>query len=91
MMCIVTKFLGATNSRGSRIQAKCGAGKVTIPYPHEESTGERAHYRAAAALAEKLEWTGQYYGPMAGGELPDTTGYAFVFPKCSAVAPAAWR
>ena len=31
---IVTKFLGPTNFRGSRIKASASAGAITVDYPH---------------------------------------------------------
>lgn len=61
MQVIITKFHGATNSRGSRISAtSSGEGsRVYIHYPHEVGVDE-AHSRAAAKLAAKLGWHGRY-------------------------------
>ena len=76
MQAIITKYLSPTENRGSRIKAKCDAGSITIPYPHEYST-ERAHAEAAIALRNKLGWTYD----MVAGSLPDGAGnygYAFV-------------
>jgi hypothetical protein len=74
MQAIVTKYAGPTNTRGSRIIAKCEAGSVTIPYPHELS-GEDVHRKAAEALCAKLKWEGK----LIGGSTK--TGYVFVFAK----------
>ena len=73
MKAIVTKYHGPTNARGSRISASDEDGnKVTISYPYELS-GEAVHRKAAEALCEKMEWTGN----LIGGSLKN--GYVFVF------------
>ena len=77
MQAIQTKYLSATNSRGSRIKATCAAGSVTIDYPHELS-GQAVHRAAALALVKKLGWDAPNYGELMGGCLP-CGGYAFVF------------
>ena len=46
---IRTRYIGPTNTRGSRIRATNGARSVTIPYPHELSA-EDAHIEAADKL-----------------------------------------
>lgn len=74
MQAITTKYLGPTNSRGSRIKATSESGlSATVPYPHERNIGADAHSVAAIALARKLGWT----GTLIGGATRD--GYAFVF------------
>ena len=72
MQAIITKYLSATNSRGSRIKATCAAGSVTIGYPHEFS-GMTCHAKAAYALLAKLHWDYK----LMGGQLP-SGDYAFV-------------
>ena len=74
MQAIHTKYLPATNTRGSRIKATSAAGSVTIPYPHELS-GQAVHRAAADALVAKMGWT--YYGSMLGGCLADGS-YCFI-------------
>ena len=75
MVIIKTKYLSATNTRGSRIAAEANGWKVSIPYPHELS-GEMVHYEAVKALIEKhqLDWdiTKMGYGS-------DNQGYYFTF------------
>lgn len=74
---IVTKFLGPTNVRGSRVKATCDAGSLTRSWNH--ALGIEANHRAAAeALRDKLEWNNEHYGKMHMGGLPGS-GYAFVF------------
>ena len=68
MQAIITKYLSATNSRGSRIKATCSSGSVTIPYPYELS-GQAVHRAAAEALVAKL--FPDIKAPLLGGELPD--------------------
>ena len=89
MQAIHTKYLPATNSRGSRIKATCDAGSVTIPYPHELS-GDEVHRKAAKALCDMLTARNvKSYGvkpeedtwqlPFVTGGLPNDGGYAHVF------------
>lgn len=73
MQAIQTKYLGPTNTKGSRIKATCAAGSITIIHPHELS-GQAAHRKAAEALVAKLNWN----TPLLGGQLPDHS-YVFVF------------
>jgi hypothetical protein len=50
---IETKYLPATNYRGSRIKAACERGSITIDCPHELS-GADCHIAAAQALCDKF-------------------------------------
>ena len=79
---IITRFLGPTNHRGSRIKATSWRASVTIPYPHELDTG-RAHRAAAEALCVKLAeeeggWPPGAWRITAGADLPAGNGYAFI-------------
>lgn len=58
---IVTKYIGPTNNRGSRVKASCDAGSVTISWDHELDTAGN-HRQAALALAAKLDWVGDWRG-----------------------------
>lgn len=60
MQAILTKYLGATDTKDSRIKAWCDAGSITIPYPHELSCPD-THAAAAMALVRKLGWTEPSY------------------------------
>jgi hypothetical protein len=77
MQAIRTKYIPATNSKGSRIKATCSAGSLTISYPTELS-GQACYRAAAEALADKLDWDVLRYGRLLGGGLPDGS-YCFVF------------
>ena len=70
---IVIKFLGATNTKGTRIKASAKAASVTMPLDygagHEQRIGQ-----AVDALLNKLEWSGDYII----GHLP-SGDYAAVF------------
>jgi len=75
MKAILTKYLPATNTRGSRVKATAeGVRCITIPYPYELS-GEDVHRAAAAELCKRHGWPTE----LVGGGLPDQTGYAFCF------------
>ena len=71
---IQTKYLGPTNTHGSRIKAWCQARAIIRPVDHSLSM-ENRHHDVAMELADMLDWPGPWYG----GALPDpSTGYAFV-------------
>ena len=78
MQTIITKYLGPTNHRGSRIKARqsasyAGAPKsVTIDWDYSLNV-EQNHKAAAIAFAAKMGWAGQWVG----GDNGDT-GYVFV-------------
>ena len=68
----MTKYLGATDHRGSRIKATSGSGlTLTTAWDHELDVEEN-HRNAALALANQLGWAGDWLG----GGLKE--GYAFV-------------
>ncbi len=69
---IETKYLGPTNTRGSRIVATCNGNRITISYPYELS-GVDVHKAAAIALSEKMGWSTDN---LVSGETK--TGYVFV-------------
>jgi hypothetical protein len=83
MIAIHTKYIGPTNTRGSRVKAYTASWgdrkgfEVTIPYPHELS-GEQVHFAAVKALVAKhnLDWNleGMRYGDSADGR-----GFSFCF------------
>lgn len=70
---IITKFIGPTNFRGSRVKATADAGSITLSWDHALNS-ERNHDAAAEALARKFKWSGTWYG----GGLPDNRGNAYV-------------
>ena len=73
MKAIITKYISATDTKGSRIKASdSDRNSITIPYPHELS-GEDVHRKAALALCEKMQWSTD----LIGGGLKN--GYVFVF------------
>jgi hypothetical protein len=82
MKAILTRYIGATDTRGSRISASAeGGNRVVIPYPDEEHQGEAAHRVAAVALVRKMGW-----GPvaLAAGGMPNGGGYVFCMVKSEA-------
>ena len=79
---IITKFLGPTNHRGSRIKATCQRYSVTIGYDHALSS-HGAHRTAAQALMDKINkdphpLATQWKLSDDNGEMPDGSGYAFI-------------
>jgi hypothetical protein len=73
MIAINTKYLPATDYKGSRIKAYTSnpGQTITISYPYEYD-GEKAHRVAAQALMNKMEWPNEIIG---GGT---KEGYAWV-------------
>lgn len=67
MQAITTKFHGPTNTRGSRVSAKCNAGRITLSWDHALDSTEN-HDAAARALIKKLDWIESKF---CGGELPE--------------------
>lgn len=68
MQAIVTKYLGSTNHRGSRVKATAAAGSLTLPW-EDRFNADANHAAAARALLVQLEWPGVYHR----GGLPDGT------------------
>lgn len=66
MQAIVTKYLGPTERRGSRIKATAQAASVIVDYDDALSS-EKNHTAAAAKLCARLMWAGIYIG----GGTPD--------------------
>jgi hypothetical protein len=70
---ITTKYLGPSNTLGSRIKATAAAGSVIVHIDNALNIEEN-HAKAAEALANKFKWQGSWYI----GSLPGEHGYAFV-------------
>ncbi len=84
MQAISTKYIPATDRRGSRIKATAYRKSITIPY--DDTQGEnQAHHNAFQALAEKLGWldVGTWYV----GGCPTGKGNVYVYsPKYASSA-----
>jgi hypothetical protein len=81
---IVTRYLPATNFRGSRIKASCERGSITVSYPHELS-GAQCHAFAVGELLKKF-WNEDgptnhwgVPGDWVCSALPDASRDAYVF------------
>lgn len=53
MQAIITKYLSATSTKGSRVKATCARGSMTVSYPYELS-GDAVHDYAAAMLITRF-------------------------------------
>ena len=71
---IETKFMGPTNTKGSRVKASCAAGSLIVQWQHELNSDEN-HLRAAKLLQTKLNW--DKYNRLHGGVLKSGV-YVFV-------------
>lgn len=83
MIAIHTKFIPASNARGSRIKAYTAGGfgrkgfEATIPYDHACDSLD-AHFQAVKALIDKnqLDWPTE---DMRYGDSADGRGFCFCF------------
>ncbi len=76
MQAITVRFLGPTNTLGSRYKASCAAGSITLSSDYALNPEQNAA-RAAVALCKRLGWTKDYYGDLICGGLEDGS-YVFV-------------
>ena len=68
---IITKWIGPTNTRGSKIKARCAGGSVTLHYDDALNLDEN-HRVAAQRLREKMQWDKlPYVSGMIGGTIFD--------------------
>lgn len=75
MQAIQTKYLGPSNSHGSRIKATCQAKSITRARDYHLN-GEDDHRRVARELAQEMGWHGHWVqGCLPSGD------YAFVSSK----------
>jgi hypothetical protein len=76
MIAIQTKYLPATNTRGSRIKAfTCTGRSVTIPLPQDLSR-ELVHFEAVKELIDRFELNWDYTNMRYGAT---ENGYVFCF------------
>jgi len=80
---IITKFLGPTDRKRSRIKATCWRDSATIHYDHTRCSSHGAHRAAAEALMDKINKDPDSLGSRwklldENGSLPDGSGYAFI-------------
>lgn len=75
---IITKFVDPTAARAPRVKATGWNGSVTITW--RDDLGVYVNHRAAAEeLINKFNArAGVEFEILAGGELPDQNGYAFI-------------
>lgn len=76
MQAIRTKYHGPTNTRGSRISAKCGAGSISVSYDYALNI-DGNHRAACDALVKKLGWDTGEYADMVGGEFDGAHYWVF--------------
>jgi hypothetical protein len=75
---ITTRYVGPSNTRGSRIVARAASGSASLPYDHDLNT-EDMHHAAAMKLAAKLRWLDECdFDVWVQGGSPDGNGFIFV-------------
>ena len=77
LQAIVTKYLPATNTRGSRIKATCAGGSTTRAYDYALDL-DAQHHAAAIDLCNKLGWT---FSRLHSGILPNGDGAHVLEPQ----------
>ena len=75
MQAIIVKYVGPTDTKGTRMKATCEAGSLTISYDSEKSALENAEH-ALTLLVHKLDWHTRY-PQWVGASLGDA--WVFVF------------
>lgn len=68
LQAIEVKYLGPTQTRGSRWKATAQAGSLTVPMDYELDHGGNAE-RAARLLVARLDWDD--WATLHGGALPN--------------------
>jgi len=79
MQAIRTRYCGPTNTKGSRIQAKCEAATIYVEYDHALDT-EDNHRSAALALATNLGWDSDAHAHAYSGVFDGDYYWVFVGP-----------
>ena len=81
---IVTKYVGPTNFRGTRVKASCDRGHITVSWDSGQNYDENHHYAMAALLAKFAKEDGKPdngWGDASqwfGAALPNNNGIAWV-------------
>jgi len=78
MRCITTKYLGPTNTKGTRVKASGYNSHTTVSWDYSRSTYHN-HERAARTLALLNGWMDEHT-VLLGGALPNSDGHAFLVP-----------
>ena len=79
MQAIITRYIGPTDHRGSRVKACCQAGSVTLGWDDALGPDEN-HDAAAVALARKLGWDARCYpSRLVRAGSPDGHGNVYSF------------
>lgn len=76
MQAIRTKYIGPSNVKGSRIQAKCEARTIYLSYDSELSEYEN-HKSACTALVRAMGWGVDGYADMLGGVFDNAHYWVF--------------
>lgn len=76
MQTIITKYLGPTNTRGSRIKVTSWLGSKTFSYDYGASCAHKAAFQQYLQHLQEKE--GISYVLLAEGGMPDSTGRAFI-------------
>jgi hypothetical protein len=67
MQAIRTRYIPASNVKGSRIQARCEAKAIYHEYDDALSS-EQNHIEACFTLAKQLKWNNVFVGGIFGGD-----------------------
>lgn len=76
MQAIRTRYHCTTNTKPSRISAKCEAGEIFVSYDHRLNA-DGNHRRAMLKLFRKLGWDADHYADMLPGDFAGDTYWVF--------------
>ena len=79
--CIITKYVGPTNTRGARIIAKAHGKTVTCPWRYEEDA-ETNHAMAASRMLFELGWNRGMAWERHSSLHPDGASYVHILERC---------
>lgn len=78
MQTVITKYIGPTNRRPSRVKATCWRKCATVSWDDRYGSEEN-HKAACEALIKELEADSDYeWSILAHGSMPDDSGRAFI-------------
>lgn len=88
---VITKYIGPTDKRGSRVSVKSWMGSKLVPW--DNSIGSEENHALAVGvhlmeLNKKREGDDLEFRIVSGGGMPDSSGYAFIIDLVWKGAPA---
>ena len=90
MQAITTKFVPATNTKGSRVQVKSWMGTTYFNWDHALNSDQNHIGAVKEHIEKKLVSEYAPRNPAACGSLPDESGYCVIVDSAKPFDDAAW-